>query len=94
VKITFESEQLPETHPAWRDDRSGLISRRWWNVTMIDDNGETFTGTARRECSITEIIAELIRPERPSETVMRLLDDQRRRPHPEGHDGQPCVCPH
>lgn len=80
MRITFEAAELPEDHPEKYNHRSGTISKRWWNVTLVTDDGKTIQGTAHwnHTGEIQDAIYHLTRPERPSETVMRRLAEQER----------------
>lgn len=81
--VILQMDQLPDDHPAWLDQTGAYsgVSRRWWKVTVIDDAGAVFEGTAaddrRHDGWLQTVIREVTRPERPSETVMRLLEERK-----------------
>jgi len=79
MRITFEAAELPEDHPEKHNDRSATIAKRWWNVTVVDDEGVEHHATAqwRGPHDLHREIHEATRGERPSETVMRLMQEKR-----------------
>jgi hypothetical protein len=78
VKITFEAAELPEDHPEKYNDRSASWAKRWWEVTVIDDDGNEFHSTAqwRGPHDLHHEIHQATRPKRLSEIVMGALAQQ------------------
>lgn len=78
--VILTAEQLPDDHEAWEDDtgRFSGVSRRWWNVCVIDQRGMAHYTTAAWDDDLEQFMVRVIndatRADRPSEAVMRLLD--------------------